>query len=340
MLLVQAGFGGFFGNSAKLILSEVSREHGQAAVDRMIRECGLDKCLTFNRATGLKADWSSKNRNRRLHGLQEVEQHGEQLTEKYVASTLTTRRLQHVRQYRLCACLRRRRHPCDGVVSIFWILGNPPATTACAKLPPRSRRAPRPTSTASTAPLGSSASFSSFLSGCSSAAHRHRLRRRRGALGHGRLHRHEHLGARKRAHRRGAGVRGAECGAADCVPRRSAITGLLVVGLGLAGVTGYYWVLSTMTPAGQAGLADAARRPRLRRFADFDLRPSRRRHLHQGRRRRRRPGGQGRGRHPRGRPAQPGGDRRQRGRQRGRLRRHGPRTCSRPTRSPSSPPCC
>ncbi len=34
LLKVQAGFGGFYnGNSAKLILSEVSRAHGQAAVD-------------------------------------------------------------------------------------------------------------------------------------------------------------------------------------------------------------------------------------------------------------------------------------------------------------------
>ena len=33
LLKVQAGFGGFYnGNSAKLILSEVMREHGQAAV--------------------------------------------------------------------------------------------------------------------------------------------------------------------------------------------------------------------------------------------------------------------------------------------------------------------
>ena len=68
-----------------------------------------------------------------------------------------------------------------------------------------------------------------------------------------------------------------------------------------------------------------ARGPRLRRLADLRLRPSGRRHLHQGRRRGRRPGRQDRGRHPRGRPAQPGGDRRQRGRQRGRLRRHGGR---------------
>ncbi len=34
LLKIQAGFGGFYNsNSAKLILSEVSREHGQAAVD-------------------------------------------------------------------------------------------------------------------------------------------------------------------------------------------------------------------------------------------------------------------------------------------------------------------
>ena len=34
LLKVQAEFGGFYNsNSAKLILSEVSREHGQAAVD-------------------------------------------------------------------------------------------------------------------------------------------------------------------------------------------------------------------------------------------------------------------------------------------------------------------
>ena len=54
--------------------------------------------------------------------------------------------------------------------------------------------------------------------------------------------------------------------------------------------------------------------PRLlaRRFLDRALRPRRRRHLHEGRRRRRRPGRQGGGGHPGGRPAQPGGDRRQR----------------------------
>ena len=51
----------------------------------------------------------------------------------------------------------------------------------------------------------------------------------------------------------------------------------------------------------------------------------RRRHLHQGGRRGRRPGGQGRSWHPRRRPPQPGDHRRQRGRQRRRLRRYGGR---------------
>lgn len=48
LLKVQADFGGFYnGNSAKLILSEVSREHGQAAVDRLIRELQLDRVFGF-----------------------------------------------------------------------------------------------------------------------------------------------------------------------------------------------------------------------------------------------------------------------------------------------------
>ena len=48
LLKVQAGFGGFYNaNSAKLILAEVSREHGQAAVDRLVRELNLDKVFGF-----------------------------------------------------------------------------------------------------------------------------------------------------------------------------------------------------------------------------------------------------------------------------------------------------
>jgi hypothetical protein len=48
LLKVQADFGGFYNaNSAKLILAEVSREHGQAAVDRLVRELNLDKVVGF-----------------------------------------------------------------------------------------------------------------------------------------------------------------------------------------------------------------------------------------------------------------------------------------------------
>ena len=100
---------------------------------------------------------------------------------------------------------------------------------------------------------------------------------------------------------------------------------MLVVGLGLLGVAGYWVVLHARMGVDRRSRAARAGRPGVRRFADLDLRATGRRHLHQGRRRRRGPGGQGRSRHSRGRPAQPGGDRRQRRRQRRRLRRHGRR---------------
>ena len=69
--------------------------------------------------------------------------------------------------------------------------------------------------------------------------------------------------------------------------RGGAITGMLVVGLALLGVAGYYAILHAM------GVSDDARpacpgRAGLRRLPDLDLRPTRRRHLHQGRRRGRR----------------------------------------------------
>ncbi len=52
LLQVQAGFAGFYnGNSAKLILSEVYREHGQAAVDALIREVELDRIFGFEPGT-------------------------------------------------------------------------------------------------------------------------------------------------------------------------------------------------------------------------------------------------------------------------------------------------
>ena len=52
LLKIQADFGSFYnGNSAKLILSEVQREHGQAAVDECIREMRLDEVFGFEPGT-------------------------------------------------------------------------------------------------------------------------------------------------------------------------------------------------------------------------------------------------------------------------------------------------
>ncbi len=71
--------------------------------------------------------------------------------------------------------------------------------------------------------------------------------------------------------------------------RSGAVTGMLVAGLGLLSITGLFWYLiaqAHMDLAVQADrriVVDLARRTRLRRLADLDLRASRRRHLHQGR---------------------------------------------------------
>jgi len=52
LLKVQADFGGFYNsNSAKLILSEVMKEHGQAAVDRLIMELRLNEIFGFEPGT-------------------------------------------------------------------------------------------------------------------------------------------------------------------------------------------------------------------------------------------------------------------------------------------------
>jgi hypothetical protein len=44
LLATQASFGsGYQRNGARLILAEVAKEHGQAAVDALIRELALDE---------------------------------------------------------------------------------------------------------------------------------------------------------------------------------------------------------------------------------------------------------------------------------------------------------
>lgn len=52
LLQVQADFGGYYNaNGAKLILAEVQREHGRAAVDRLIGELDLERIFGFKPGT-------------------------------------------------------------------------------------------------------------------------------------------------------------------------------------------------------------------------------------------------------------------------------------------------
>ena len=150
---------------------------------------------------------------------------------------------------------------------------------------------------------------------------------RRRAVGRRRLHRHERLGARQRPHRPGRDA--VASAAASTSPSRPAPSPACWSPASRCSASRVYYGYPDRGIAGSAPAEPhghrRARRARLRRLADLDLRPSRRRHLHQGRRRRRRPRRQGRGRHSRGRSAQPRDHRRQRRRQCRRLRRHGGR---------------
>ena len=150
---------------------------------------------------------------------------------------------------------------------------------------------------------------------------RDRLRDRGRPLGLRRVHRHEPLGPRQRPGRRG----GPRRHPARARHRLQGRFGHRPAGRRPRAARGRRLLrrAADLHRPLRQGVRRRPRRARLRRLADLGLRPTRRRHLHQGRRRRRRPGRQDRGRDPRGRPAQPGGDRGQRRRQRRRLRRDG-----------------
>ncbi|UCE90302.1 MAG: hypothetical protein JSW10_05655 [Pseudomonadota bacterium] len=52
LLAIQVDFGsGYNRNSAKLILAEVQKEHGQGAVDQLIRELNLEEAFHFKPGT-------------------------------------------------------------------------------------------------------------------------------------------------------------------------------------------------------------------------------------------------------------------------------------------------
>ncbi|MEJ2645817.1 MAG: hypothetical protein P8180_13015 [Gammaproteobacteria bacterium] len=56
LLQVQTSLGGGYNrNAAKLILAEVQRDHGQGAVDRLIRELDLESVFGFAPGTEFKA---------------------------------------------------------------------------------------------------------------------------------------------------------------------------------------------------------------------------------------------------------------------------------------------
>ena len=128
-------------------------------------------------------------------------------------------------------------------------------------------------------------------------AGRARLLDRRCALGRHRLYRHERVGARQCAH----------CPGGDRLARRRARARLQgrrdhrAAGRGPGAARRYpVFRLADRTAEIRRQRPYCDRRPgraRFRRLADLDLRPSRRRHLHQGRRRRRRSCRQGRGRY-------------------------------------------
>ena len=150
-----------------------------------------------------------------------------------------------------------------------------------------------------------------------------RIRHRSDPVGRRRLHRHERLGARQRAHRAG-GDQVARRGPQHRLSRRRGDRASRRRPRAARRRRLFHRAdpRPRLRPS-RPHHDRRAGRARLRRLAHLDLRPSRRRHLHQGRGRRGRSRRQGRGRHPRGRSSQSGDHRRQRRRQCRRLRRHG-----------------
>ena len=102
-------------------------------------------------------------------------------------------------------------------------------------------------------------------------------------LGLGRLHRHEHLGARHVRTPRRTSLTGPHHRVPRRCDHRPARRRLALLAISVF----FYVLVGAGSRAQRPHRRRGARRPRLRRFADLDLRPSRRRHLHQGRRRRR-----------------------------------------------------
>ena len=118
------------------------------------------------------------------------------------------------------------------------------------------------------------------------------------ASGH---HRHVHQRQVQRPHRRGRPLQPRRRRSRSAM-RGGAVSGFLVVALSLLGVWSMFVLFGGLDKPSPGPLPH--RRLRLRRLVRGPLRPAGRRDLHQGRRRRLRPRGQGGEGHPGGRPAQ------------------------------------
>ena len=66
MLAVQADMGGGYNrNGARLILAEVQEEHGQATVDALIREFGLERLFGLKPGTEFKKPYTKNTHKER-----------------------------------------------------------------------------------------------------------------------------------------------------------------------------------------------------------------------------------------------------------------------------------